>query len=62
MDLSISSGRTAMSPSPIQNPIPTGYIVIVMNVAFGIYPRPRTLRIFKIFKDRSVRPGEVLEE
>lgn len=25
-----------MSPSPIQNPIPNGYIVIVMNVAFGI--------------------------
>jgi hypothetical protein len=50
-----------MSPSPIQNPIPNGYIVIVMNAAFGIYSRPRTLRIFKISKTAPFVPGRFLK-
>jgi hypothetical protein len=30
--------------------------------SINAYPRPRTLSIFKILKDRSVRPESILEE
>ena len=35
-----------MSPSPIQNPIPNGYIVIVMNVAFHIVAELRGILVY----------------
>ena len=47
-----------MSPSPIQNPIPTGYIVIVMNVAFGQPTIAVDTHIFRVSNRTGLAPGK----